>query len=186
MLIKLDHSIRISVDNPRSHLFYRTNTAILLEREKHKKSDFAHVIHPFSSFRVYWEMFMMLVFLLYLIITPVIIAFFQMVRLPKAVLILDGTFDFICIIDICLTFITGYAIDHTKEVVLNRRNITANYLLSIYFVLDVISSIPTEMILLFVWLLGWDTQALMKYVQLANLLKVIRTRTLMTYMSRAA
>ncbi|KAI4455005.1 i[[h]] channel isoform e [Holotrichia oblita] len=47
-----------------------------------------------------------------------------MVKLPKIVHILDGTFDCICITDICLTFITGYAIDHTKEVVLNRRNIT--------------------------------------------------------------
>ncbi|KAI4455004.1 i[[h]] channel isoform e [Holotrichia oblita] len=109
-----------------------------------------------------------------------------MVKLPKIVHVLDGTFDCICITDICLTFITGYAIDHTKEVVLNRRNITTNYLLSIYFILDVLSSIPTELILIVVWTIGWDTASLMKYVQLANLLKVIRTRTLMIYMGRTA
>lgn len=66
----------------------------------------------------------MIVFLIYLLVVPIIVAFIQSNRKDGymvAVAYIGGVLDFICIADIIMTFFTGYAIEHTKQVILMPR-----------------------------------------------------------------
>ncbi|KAI4454989.1 i[[h]] channel isoform e [Holotrichia oblita] len=155
IIVKIKLSMRISTTNPRSHLFYRTNTAVLHEKERHSQSDFAYIIHPFSDFRMYWELFMMVVFLNHLVLMPMITAFYEfnlshenlVLMAFNKLIYLETVLDICCMADVVLTFFTGYTEDVARYVILNPRFITSNYLFSIYFIIDVLSSIPTELVL---------------------------------------
>ncbi|GJQ83904.1 hypothetical protein Trydic_g19843 [Trypoxylus dichotomus] len=184
-------STRITTKDPRSHLYYRTNTAILQEREKHIKSDFSHIIHPFSIFRIYWEMLMLLVFCNYLVLAPVIVAFFHSDPDDNNAInlsYLEGIFDFFCMSDIVMTFFTGYTIEQTKQVILNPRYISGHYILGGYFIMDTLSSMPTELAIYIIksyekLAKHWE---FVKFINLLALLKIIRVKTLLVYMSRVA
>ncbi|KAK9752769.1 Cyclic nucleotide-binding domain [Popillia japonica] len=195
MMTKIKLSTRISTANPRSHQFYRTNTAVRHQNEKHSQSDLAYIIHPLSSFRMYWELFMMVVFLNHLFLMPIIAAFYEF-KLNRDSLVgmafnkfifFETSLDMCCLVDIGMTFCTGYTIDTARYVVLHPRLITSHYLFSIYFIVDVLSSIPTELVLLIEYYFQvLESTVVIKSMNLISLLKVIRVKTMLTYMDRSA
>lgn len=91
--------------------------------------------------------------------------------------------DFACIFDILLHFITGYDEIKTKEVILDPKKIAKKYVFSSYFTLDVISSIPSELIAYVVEIAGFKTIHT-KYIKCFSLVKIVRLRTCTIYVGR--
>lgn len=136
---------RVSPYNYHSKSYFRTRAAIELERKRHLENDFPCIIHPFSLFRLAWKCWMLFVLFFSLILNPLDIAFFPIATLPDLTLV-EIIIDLICIIDIVITFFTGYADVKTKTVILDPTMIAKRYIRSTHFYLNVLSSIPAALI----------------------------------------
>lgn len=99
----------------------------------------AHIIHPYSVFRRYWDVLIM-AFLFYLcLVVPYRIAF--QTEATGSFYIFDRFVDVVFVMDIGLNFITGYTVG--SKVVLEPPLVAYNYL-STFFVIDLVSGIPLE------------------------------------------
>lgn len=117
-------STLISTKNPRCRLFFRSDAAIQAERRRHIKSGLTHIIHPFSVFRIYWELYMIMVFFASLMYKPYNFAFsFDIHQSLVEALVTCCFLDISCLVDIAITFFTGYGVMATHEVVLDPGKI---------------------------------------------------------------
>lgn len=171
---KLKRLLTVSETNPRAKNYLKSRHAIRQEKARHLKH-YYYMLHPFSEARSIWEFFMMFVFFSLLSLIPIEITTLKYVwylKIPKFCL------DILCCIDICVTFVTGYYDVNQRRVILNIKLIAKNYLMR-YFFIDLISSIPVDMALIFI---GKDES--MWWVKMLTLLKVLRITTLIKYLNR--
>lgn len=171
------HSLLIcSEKNPRSKLFLKSSAAIYMEIQRHLQAHY-HMIHPFSLMRVGWELFMMIILCILLIYIPIDICFAGAAtvytRICRIVL------DCICMLDIALSFITGYQDSMTKKIVMNNKMVAKNYLKT-WFILDFVSSLNTDIMIMIMRLYQVQAWAL----KIPSILKIFRLITLMKYMDR--
>lgn len=171
------HSLLIcNEDNPRSKRFLKSSAAIYLEKQRHLQSHY-HMVHPFSKLRVVWEVFMVFILCTLLLYIPVDVCFAKkeniIGRIPRILL------DTVCMMDIVLSFVTGYQDSTTKRIEMNSKKVAHHYMKT-WFVLDLVSSLNTDLIILAfhmrsagVWLL-----------KVPSILKIFRLITLMKYMER--
>ncbi|XP_022080164.1 potassium/sodium hyperpolarization-activated cyclic nucleotide-gated channel 2-like isoform X1 [Acanthaster planci] len=152
---------------------YRSEKALKEEqqRQQHIKS---FVIHPFSNFRWYWDLWMILLMAITLVILPINIAFFsEQISLQWS--ITNCITDSFFMADIVLNFFTGIIHHQNEEVILDRKAIASNYLRG-WFLVDLPSSFPMDYFyLLFRGDSDFDETAL-KYraIKLAKILSVFR------------
>ncbi|KAI4462300.1 i[[h]] channel isoform e [Holotrichia oblita] len=164
-----------SENNPRSKIFLKSSATIYLEIQNHLQLHY-YMIHPFSMMRVMWEMFMMVVFFILLVYIPIDVCFTAKTslyeRLPRI------TLDFVCIIDIMMSFITGYQDDTTKKIIMDPKSVAIRYLKT-WFAVDVISSINTD---IFILLFNLKEQGF--WLKIPSFLKVFHVTTLIKYLER--
>jgi len=104
------------------------------------------IIHPYSNLRLVWDIVMILLLLLQMIMVPTNLAFSGKIFHSRFwVYILNYLTDVIFLIDIYLSFKTGYLIDKT-EVVLDPDEIKSNYVRG-WFMIDLPSTVPVDVIL---------------------------------------
>lgn len=162
--------------NPRSQLFLKSSAGIYFEVQNHLQF-YYHMIHPFSMMRVFWEVFMMITLCLLLIYIPIDVCFAgktpTLDRIPRI------TLDCICILDILMSFMTGYQDPISKKIVMDPKLVARHYMKT-WFILDLLSSINSDVpILMFnlkhtgVWLF-----------KIPSFLKIFRLVTLLKYMER--
>ncbi|CAH1376699.1 hypothetical protein MTP99_018105 [Tenebrio molitor] len=165
--------ILVTENNPRTFEFFRNNVEIVQERKRQVASG-SWIIHPFSTFRLYYEMWMAVIFLLCMIYMPLESSFKYIMKTD--VRGLDLFLCISCMVDIGLNFRTGYCVQ-MEYIEMRPGAIAKNYVCGIYFICDVISSIPE---------LKLHDQALeiVEYIDYCSMFKIVRIGTCLEYVKR--
>ncbi|XP_061773718.1 potassium/sodium hyperpolarization-activated cyclic nucleotide-gated channel 3-like [Nerophis ophidion] len=140
--------------------------AVEHERERLKSAGF-WIIHPYSNFRFYWDLTMLLLMVGNLIIIPVGITFFKDEHTPPWI-VFNVVSDTFFLMDLVLNFRTGIVKEDNTEIILDPRQIKIKYLKS-WFVVDFISSIPVDYIFLIV-----ETRIDSEFYKTARALRIVR------------
>ncbi|XP_059898764.1 potassium/sodium hyperpolarization-activated cyclic nucleotide-gated channel 2 [Gadus macrocephalus] len=105
------------------------------------------IIHPYSDFRFYWDLVMLLLMMSNLVILPWGITFFEDQNTPPWITF-NVLSDTLFLLDLIFNFRTGIP-GEDGHIVLDPREIRSQYLRS-WFAVDFISSIPVDYIFLIV------------------------------------
>ena len=177
-------------DNKMALKLYGNKAAVLLEQRRQAQQG-KGVIHPFSTFRWYWDILLIAFISMHVILLPVSIAFLSD-DLSLHWLILNGLSDFIFLVDICLNFKTGIVDpNNQEEVILDKGVITRKYLRG-WFVIDLVSSLPFD----YAYFIASSSSAqqtlikasralrILKLAKLLSLLRLLRVSRLVRYIKR--
>uniref|UniRef100_A0A6J0U3Y2 Potassium/sodium hyperpolarization-activated cyclic nucleotide-gated channel 3 n=1 Tax=Pogona vitticeps TaxID=103695 RepID=A0A6J0U3Y2_9SAUR len=147
---------------------FGSHKAVEIEQQRVKSAGF-WIIHPYSDFRFYWDLIMLLLMVGNLIILPVGITFFKDENTPPWIVfnVLSDTFF---LADLILNFRTGIVVEDNTEIILDPHTIKMKYLKS-WFLVDFISSIPVDYIFLIVDL---ETQMDSEVYKTARALRIVR------------
>ncbi|XP_029437480.1 potassium/sodium hyperpolarization-activated cyclic nucleotide-gated channel 3 [Rhinatrema bivittatum] len=147
---------------------FGSHKAVEIEQQRVKSAGF-WIIHPYSDFRFYWDLIMLLLMVGNLIILPVGITFFKDENTPPWIVfnVLSDTFF---LADLVLNFRTGIVVEDNTEIILDPHTIKTKYLKS-WFLVDFISSIPVDYIFLIVDL---ETQVDSDVYKTARALRIVR------------
>ncbi|XP_031715204.1 potassium/sodium hyperpolarization-activated cyclic nucleotide-gated channel 1-like [Anarrhichthys ocellatus] len=140
--------------------------AVEHERERVKSAGF-WIIHPYSDFRFYWDLTMLLLMVGNLIIIPVGITFFKDEHTPPWI-VFNVVSDTFFLMDLVLNFRTGIVKEDNTEIILDPHQIKVKYLKT-WFVVDFISSIPVDYIFLIV-----ETRIDSDFYKTARALRIVR------------
>ncbi|KAJ4938147.1 hypothetical protein JOQ06_002773 [Pogonophryne albipinna] len=140
--------------------------AVEHERERVKSAGF-WIIHPYSDFRFYWDLTMLLLMVGNLIIIPVGITFFKDEHTPPWI-VFNVVSDTFFLMDLVLNFRTGIVKEDNTEIILDPQKIKIKYLKT-WFVVDFISSIPVDYIFLIV-----ETRIDSDFYKTARALRIVR------------
>ncbi|CAO2598821.1 Potassium/sodium hyperpolarization-activated cyclic nucleotide-gated channel 3 [Lemmus lemmus] len=166
---------------------FGSHKAVEIEQERVKSAG-AWIIHPYSDFRFYWDLIMLLLLLGNLIVLPVGITFFKEENSPPWIVfnVLSDTFF---LLDLVLNFRTGIVVEEGAEILLAPRAIRTRYLRT-WFLVDLISSIPVDYIFLVVELeprldaeVYKTARALriVRFTKILSLLRLLRLSRLIRY-----
>ncbi|KAL5266808.1 hypothetical protein ACHWQZ_G004005 [Mnemiopsis leidyi] len=144
------------INNKKIKTFFNGVAGVLEDRQKQDRifqEEKMFIIHPLSSFRLFWDTFLLLAIMVMMVILPLKLAFLKIFDVkPRdqeretwypVIIILDLVF----LADVVLSFFTG-TIELKKnhpQINLNRREIQIKYLKT-WFVPDLLSSIPFDII----------------------------------------
>ncbi|KAG2471381.1 potassium/sodium hyperpolarization-activated cyclic nucleotide-gated channel 4 isoform X1 [Polypterus senegalus] len=145
---------------------FGSQKAVEREQERVKSAGF-WIIHPYSDFRFYWDLTMLLLMVGNLIIIPVGITFFKDEHTPPWI-VFNVVSDTFFLIDLVLNFRTGIVVEDNTEIILDPQRIKMKYLRS-WFVVDFISSIPVDYIFLIV-----ETRIDSDFYKTARALRIVR------------
>ncbi|XP_073680134.1 potassium/sodium hyperpolarization-activated cyclic nucleotide-gated channel 1 [Garra rufa] len=144
------------------------------------------IIHPYSDFRFYWDLIMLIMMMGNLIIIPVGITFFSE-QTTTSWLVFNVASDTIFLVDLVMNFRTGIVNEESSEIILDPKVIKMNYLKS-WFVVDFLSSIPVDYIFLIVEK-GFDSEVyktaralrIVRFTKILSLLRLLRLSRLIRY-----
>lgn len=169
---------------------FGNKAAVLLEQRRQEQKG-KGVIHPFSTFRWYWDILLIAFISMHVILLPVSISFLSD-DLSLHWLILNGISDCIFIIDICLNFKTGIVDPNNQdEIILDKKIIAQKYLRG-WFVIDLLSSLPFD----YAYFIASSSSAqqtlikasralrILKLAKLLSLLRLLRVSRLVRYIKR--
>ncbi|XP_038825662.1 potassium/sodium hyperpolarization-activated cyclic nucleotide-gated channel 4 [Salvelinus namaycush] len=145
---------------------FGSEKAVEREQERVKSAGF-WIIHPYSDFRFYWDLTMLLLMVGNLIVIPVGITFFKDEHTPPWI-IFNVISDTFFLMDLVLNFRTGIVKEDNTEIILDPQQIKIKYLRS-WFVVDFISSIPVDYIFLIV-----ETRIDSDFYKTARALRIVR------------
>ncbi|XP_052008663.1 potassium/sodium hyperpolarization-activated cyclic nucleotide-gated channel 3-like [Xyrauchen texanus] len=145
---------------------FGSEKAVEREQERVKSAGF-WIIHPYSDFRFYWDLTMLLLMVGNLIIIPVGITFFKDEHTPPWI-VFNVVSDTFFLMDLVLNFRTGIVKEDNAEIILDPQQIKIKYLRS-WFVVDFISSIPVDYIFLIV-----ETRIDSEFYKTARALRIVR------------
>ncbi|XP_061820478.2 potassium/sodium hyperpolarization-activated cyclic nucleotide-gated channel 4 [Nerophis lumbriciformis] len=145
---------------------FGSEKAVEREQERVKSAGF-WIIHPYSDFRFYWDLTMLLLMVGNLIIIPVGITFFKDEHTPPWI-VFNVVSDTFFLMDLVLNFRTGIVKEDNTEIILDPQEIKTKYLRS-WFVVDFISSIPVDYIFLIV-----ETRIDSDFYKTARALRIVR------------
>ncbi|XP_077112420.1 potassium/sodium hyperpolarization-activated cyclic nucleotide-gated channel 3 [Ranitomeya variabilis] len=166
---------------------FGSHKAVEIEQQRVKSAGF-WIIHPYSDFRFYWDLIMLLLMVANLIILPVGITFFKDQNTPPWIVfnVLSDTFF---LADLILNFRTGIVVEDNTEIILDPHTIKMKYLKT-WFLVDFISSIPVDYIFLIVDLeTNVDTEVyktaralrIVRFTKILSLLRLLRLSRLIRY-----
>uniref|UniRef100_A0A8C4R5J1 Cyclic nucleotide-binding domain-containing protein n=1 Tax=Eptatretus burgeri TaxID=7764 RepID=A0A8C4R5J1_EPTBU len=159
-----------------------------VEREQERvRSAGLWIIHPYSDFRFYWDLTMLLIMVGNLIIIPVGITFFKEESTTPWILF-NVVSDTFFLFDLVLNFRTGIVVEDNTEIILDPGHIKRKYLRT-WFLVDFVSSIPVDYIFLIVES-GMDTDMyktaralrIVRFAKILSLLRLLRLSRLIRYM----
>ncbi|XP_060906407.1 potassium/sodium hyperpolarization-activated cyclic nucleotide-gated channel 1-like [Labrus mixtus] len=163
---------------------FGSHKAVALEQERLKSAG-AWIIHPYSDFRFYWDLVMLMLMMGNLIILPVGITFFRDENTPSWI-IFNVVSDTLFMVDLVLNFRTGIIKEDNTEILLDPRAIRQRYLKS-WFLVDFVSSIPVDYIFLMVDSLDSEVYRtaralrIVRFTKILSLLRLLRLSRLIRY-----
>ncbi|XP_054768061.2 potassium/sodium hyperpolarization-activated cyclic nucleotide-gated channel 4-like isoform X1 [Lytechinus pictus] len=165
---------------------YRSEKA-LKDEQKRQQNIRRFVIHPFSNFRWYWDLFMVFLLLVTLVLLPVNVAFFSD-DITMYWVTINCISDTLFMVDITLNFFTGVVENAEDTVILDRKKIIIRYLRG-WFLLDLISSFPFDYIYLFLKNVDFRSHTalalrILRLTKVLSLLRLLRLSRLLRYIHR--
>ncbi|XP_051999775.1 potassium/sodium hyperpolarization-activated cyclic nucleotide-gated channel 4-like [Xyrauchen texanus] len=166
---------------------FGSHKAVALEQERLKSAG-TWIIHPYSDFRFYWDLLMLMLMVGNLIILPVGITFFKDENTPPWI-IFNVVSDTLFLVDLVLNFRTGIVKEDSTEILLDPKAIRERYLKS-WFLVDFVSSIPVDYIFLMVDLEArLDSEVyrtaralrIVRFTKILSLLRLLRLSRLIRY-----
>ncbi|XP_023187178.1 potassium/sodium hyperpolarization-activated cyclic nucleotide-gated channel 2-like [Xiphophorus maculatus] len=163
---------------------FGSHKAVAMEQERLKSAG-AWIIHPYSDFRFYWDLLMLLLMMGNLIILPVGITFFRDENTPSWI-IFNVVSDTLFMVDLVLNFRTGIMKEDSTEIILDPRAIRQKYLKT-WFLVDFVSSIPVDYIFLMVDSLDSEVYRtaralrIVRFTKILSLLRLLRLSRLIRY-----
>ncbi|KAG5271119.1 hypothetical protein AALO_G00176090 [Alosa alosa] len=167
---------------------FGSHKAVALEQERLKSAG-SWIIHPYSDFRFYWDLLMLLLMMGNLIVLPVGITFFKDENTPPWIMF-NVVSDTLFLVDLVLNFRTGIVKEDSTEILLDPRAIRQRYLKS-WFLVDFVSSIPVDYIFLMVDLearMGGSevyrtarALRIVRFTKILSLLRLLRLSRLIRY-----
>ncbi|ESO08635.1 hypothetical protein HELRODRAFT_98055 [Helobdella robusta] len=177
-------------DNKLAMKLFGNRTALMKEKQRQKEAG-SWIIHPCSNFRFYWDLFMLVLLIANLIILPVIISFFHD-DLSTKWIVFNSISDTVFLTDLVINFRTGIIADNfADEVILDPRKIAIRYLKT-FFILDLVSSIPLDYIMLIFsqetaqshFVHAGRALRIFRLLKLLSLLRLLRLSRLVRYVSQ--
>ncbi|XP_068998787.1 potassium/sodium hyperpolarization-activated cyclic nucleotide-gated channel 2-like [Embiotoca jacksoni] len=163
---------------------FGSHKAVALEQERLKSAG-SWIIHPYSDFRFYWDLLMLLLMMGNLIILPVGITFFRDENTASWI-IFNVVSDTLFMVDLVLNFRTGIVKEDSTEILLDPRAIRQKYLRT-WFLVDFVSSIPVDYIFLMVDSLDSEVYRtaralrIVRFTKILSLLRLLRLSRLIRY-----
>ncbi|XP_076010709.1 potassium/sodium hyperpolarization-activated cyclic nucleotide-gated channel 4 [Genypterus blacodes] len=163
---------------------FGSHKAVALEQARLKSAG-AWIIHPYSDFRFYWDLLMLVLMMGNLIVLPVGITFFRDENTPSWI-IFNVVSDTLFMVDLVLNFRTGIIKEDNTEILLDPRAIRQNYLKN-WFLVDFVSSIPVDYIFLMVDSLDSEVYRtaralrIVRFTKILSLLRLLRLSRLIRY-----
>ncbi|XP_047455881.1 potassium/sodium hyperpolarization-activated cyclic nucleotide-gated channel 2-like [Mugil cephalus] len=163
---------------------FGSHKAVALEQERLKSAG-SWIIHPYSDFRFYWDLLMLLLMMGNLIVLPVGITFFRDENTASWI-IFNVVSDTLFMVDLVLNFRTGIVKEDSTEILLDPRAIRQKYLKS-WFLVDFVSSIPVDYIFLMVDSLDSEVYRtaralrIVRFTKILSLLRLLRLSRLIRY-----
>lgn len=177
-------------DNKLALKLFGNQAAVLLEQRRQTNKG-SSIIHPFSTFRWYWDILLVIFISLHVLLLPVNIAFLSD-DLSLHWLVINGMSDLFFVIDIFLNFRTGLVDPNNKdEVILDPVIIRLTYLKG-WFIIDLLSSLPFD----YAYFIASSTSTeqtllkasralrILKLAKVLSLLRLLRVSRLVRYMKR--
>ncbi|KAF7405036.1 hypothetical protein HZH66_003942 [Vespula vulgaris] len=168
----------ISFTNPNAQRYLRSYTAILQEKYRQIKN-YKNIIHPFSNFRYYWDILLIVGITIILFLTPYQAAF-GITQDTLTPTFIKNVLLFICCLDIFVNISTGYYDNRQSIIEMERKKIIKRYMKHGRFFADLFGSFPTDVIFLNMWNEYKVTR------KIVSLLCVFRSFSLKTYINRLA
>ncbi|AWO96526.1 putative potassium/sodium hyperpolarization-activated cyclic nucleotide-gated channel 4-like, partial [Scophthalmus maximus] len=163
---------------------FGSHKAVALEQARLKSAG-SWIIHPYSDFRFYWDLLMLVLMMGNLIVLPVGITFFRDENTPSWI-IFNVVSDTLFMVDLVLNFRTGIIKEDNTEILLDPRAIRQNYLKN-WFLVDFVSSIPVDYIFLMVDSLDSEVYRtaralrIVRFTKILSLLRLLRLSRLIRY-----
>ncbi|XP_034552999.1 potassium/sodium hyperpolarization-activated cyclic nucleotide-gated channel 2-like [Notolabrus celidotus] len=163
---------------------FGSHKAVALEQERLKSAG-SWIIHPYSDFRFYWDLLMLMLMMGNLIILPVGITFFRDENTASWI-IFNVVSDTLFMVDLVLNFRTGIVKEDSTEILLDPRAIRQKYLKT-WFLVDFVSSIPVDYIFLMVDSLDSEVYRtaralrIVRFTKILSLLRLLRLSRLIRY-----
>ncbi|XP_031563696.1 potassium/sodium hyperpolarization-activated cyclic nucleotide-gated channel 2-like [Actinia tenebrosa] len=177
-------------DNKLALKLFGNQAAVLLEQRR-QTTKASGVIHPFSTFRWYWDILLVIFISLHVLLLPVNIAFLSD-DLSLHWLVINGISDLFFLVDIFLNFRTGLVDPNNKdEVILDPAIIRITYLKG-WFIIDLLSSLPFD----YAYFIASSTSTeqtllkasralrILKLAKVLSLLRLLRVSRLVRYIKR--
>ncbi|GCB71572.1 hypothetical protein scyTo_0005990 [Scyliorhinus torazame] len=144
------------------------------------------IIHPYSDFRFYWDLVMLMLMVGNLIIIPVGITFFSE-STSTIWIVFNVASDTFFLVDLMVNFRTGIVVEDNAEIILDPTVIKWKYLKS-WFIIDFVSSIPVDYIFLIIEK-GFDSDVyktaralrIVRFTKILSLLRLLRLSRLIRY-----
>jgi len=154
------------MDNPPKTARPKGNKEMEISILQHET--FIFVFHPYEPVRLGWDAIVMIIMIYCIVQIPYRICFEMDEAANNTWSKVDLTADIFFMIDICLQFNTGYI--NKSQFICSRRKIAMKYIKS-WFIIDVITSIPFDMI--FSSIRG-NIQTLAKLLRIARIARLIK------------
>eukprot|EP00873_Tetraselmis_striata_P006068 jgi/Tetstr1/426332/TSEL_016645.t1 len=152
------------------------------------------VIHPLSKFRNYWDFIVILLVIYTTLVLPVRTAFLwseEVVEDEFGVIVntidgwtvMDLVIDFTFLFDVVLNFNTGFIREPDFVTILSRKKIALNYCKG-WFVFDVVSSVPLDLIIMQESSTVMKLPRVLRLIRIFRLVKVLRLSRAVRYAQR--
>ncbi|KAG5308122.1 HCN2 protein, partial [Acromyrmex insinuator] len=164
--------------NPAARKYLRSRDSIFIEKQRHLYR-YKYILHPFSIFRLSWDILMTLIIIYLLLVTPYQAAFRIKMRLLYWT-ICKNFLLFFCCMDIIVNFMTGYFDKVHCIVVMEPKKIMKKYIKYSTFLPDLLGSLPTDIMFIKTWQENTVTR------ELVSLMCGFRVFSLSSYMLKIA
>lgn len=151
ILRKVKRWFLVSTMHHSAKLVFRSTNSIYLERKRHLSQSKWFIIHPYSPMSVVIQITMVINWIICFVLEPILDAFFDLKAREKSYMsyVIEVTTN-VHRIFILVSFLRGYVVYKTTEVVLSPKLIAIQYAKT-YLIIDIIGVLPVHRV---VYLLG--------------------------------
>ncbi|XP_055539952.1 potassium/sodium hyperpolarization-activated cyclic nucleotide-gated channel 1-like isoform X2 [Wyeomyia smithii] len=136
----------IDPNHPQTKRFFQSSYTYRSELIRHIKSDYWFIIHPFSSFRFYWEIWLLFYMYTITILIPLEVSFATVMRHSNQVYYRSVALNMAATAEVVINCITGYSKDkYYRNIQFSPWEIFKNYLKG-KFIIDFLFAIPVSLL----------------------------------------